>query len=120
MGMSITPAGTPNILNYSLFRNQPLPMQSSPAAADASLENNMDKSIMERSSARRKQSYPTKANVQIDLSINKDKESDKAKDREEDEYIPDFTGNSPWCNLVKGKVNITFWYFITRCDFKIG
>ncbi|RZC27658.1 GATA domain containing protein [Asbolus verrucosus] len=46
-------------------------------------------------SGRRKQSYPTKASIEDFRSPGRD---------ESEEYIPDFTGNSPWCNLqiVKG------------------
>ncbi|KAJ8926505.1 hypothetical protein NQ314_021107 [Rhamnusium bicolor] len=80
--MSITPA-PPHVLNYTLFQDQQRSMQASALN-------------MEKSSARRKQSFPTKASVQVEGSP-------MDQDKDEEDYIPDFTGNSPWCNLVKGK-----------------
>ncbi|XP_028129476.1 uncharacterized protein LOC114325577 isoform X1 [Diabrotica virgifera virgifera] len=76
LGMTITPA-QPHVLNYTLFDEQ-----------QKSLEHtNAEKS-------RRKQSYPSKASVSDSVPMDQD---------EEEEYGPDFTGNSPWCNMVKGK-----------------
>ncbi|CAG9830620.1 unnamed protein product [Diabrotica balteata] len=76
LGMTITPA-QPHVLNYTLFDEQ-----------QKSIENtNAEKS-------RRKQSYPSKASVSESVPMDQD---------EEEEYGPDFTGNSPWCNMVKGK-----------------
>ncbi|CAG9864031.1 unnamed protein product [Phyllotreta striolata] len=46
---------------------------------------------------RRKQSYPSKAAVAGDAPCPMEQDND------EDEYMPDFTGNNPWCNLVKSR-----------------
>ncbi|KAJ8916129.1 hypothetical protein NQ315_004496 [Exocentrus adspersus] len=82
LGMSITPT-PPHVLNYTLFQDQQrsLPTQGI---------------NLEKSSARRKQSFPTKASVQTEASP-------MEQERDEEDYIPDFTGNNPWCNLVKGE-----------------
>jgi hypothetical protein len=80
LGMSITPAPPFVHLDGRVNSpNEPLNMETNPKPA----------------SGRRKQSYPTKASIEDSRS--------PARDDGED-YIPDFTGNSPWCNLqiVKG------------------
>ncbi|XP_018566390.1 uncharacterized protein LOC108907268 isoform X2 [Anoplophora glabripennis] len=82
LGMSITPA-PPHVLNYTLFQDQQRAMQAQGVN-------------MEKSSARRKQSFPTKASVQVEATP-------MEQEKEEEDYIPDFTGNNPWCNIVKGK-----------------
>lgn len=103
--MSITPA-PPHVLNYTLFQDQQRSIQAQQTAN------------MEKSSARRKQSFPTKASVQAE-AIPMDQE------KEEEDYIPDFTGNNPWCNLVKGKVGLkkNIYVFIILinfvCDFRV-
>ncbi|XP_063903899.1 uncharacterized protein LOC135123301 isoform X2 [Zophobas morio] len=79
LGMSITPAPPFVHLDKRVHSpNEPLNMETHPKP----------------STGRRKQSYPTKASVE---------DSSPGRDDGED-YIPDFTGNSPWCNLqiVKG------------------
>ncbi|EFA09251.2 GATAd [Tribolium castaneum] len=79
LGMSITPA-PPFVLDGRVSSpSEPLNMETNPKP----------------STGRRKQSYPTKASIEDSRS--------PARDDGED-YIPDFTGNSPWCNLqiVKG------------------
>ncbi|CAH0564092.1 unnamed protein product [Brassicogethes aeneus] len=83
---SITPSSGPHILNYSLFQEKNHPDQPL----------NME---VNKTSARRKQSFPSKAAVETE---NQRMETD-AKD-DGDEYIPDFTGSNPWCNVqvVKG------------------
>lgn len=78
LGMSITPA--PPFVHLDSQSNEPINMEINSKS----------------SSGRRKQSYPTKASI----------ENSQSPAREDgEEYIPDFTGNSPWCNLqiVKGK-----------------
>ncbi|VEN64109.1 unnamed protein product [Callosobruchus maculatus] len=99
-GMSITPAPTPTVLNYSLYSSQ------SPNAEGEKMD---DRPAMEKTSARRKQSFPTKANVKTDEGVGGGGGGGGGAivggetQKEEEDYIPDFTGNSPWCNLVKGK-----------------
>ncbi|XP_019881580.1 uncharacterized protein LOC109609350 isoform X3 [Aethina tumida] len=87
LGMSITSItpSQPHILNYSMFQDnhkqddQPLNMEM-------------------KSSARRKQSFPTKAAVEIEQT----KMETDSKD-EPEEYLPDFTGGNAWCSLqMKG------------------
>nr|CAI5845912.1 unnamed protein product [Callosobruchus analis] len=99
-GMSITPAPPPTVLNYSLYSSQ---------FPNAEGEKTDDRPAMERTSARRKQSFPTKASVKTDEGIAGGGGGGGGglvggeSQKEEEDYIPDFTGNSPWCNLVKGK-----------------
>ncbi|CAH1101194.1 unnamed protein product [Psylliodes chrysocephalus] len=81
LGMTITPT-PPHVLNYSLFDETQKSVESLNA---------------EKNSGRRKQNFPSKATVQTEPSP---MEQDGG---EEDEYIPDFTGNNPWCNLVKSR-----------------
>ncbi|XP_044272300.1 uncharacterized protein LOC123016149 isoform X1 [Tribolium madens] len=79
LGMSITPAPPFVLDNRVNSPSEPLNMETN----------------SKPSTGRRKQSYPTKASIEDSRS--------PARDDGED-YIPDFTGNSPWCNLqiVKG------------------
>lgn len=91
LGMSITPA--------------PLP-HSSPKMHDedrvsmTNIDEQRDGTSSKSSSARRKQSFPTKA------TSDEPPEGDNYKFLEtEGGYIPDFTGNSPWCNLQLVKSN---------------
>lgn len=92
IGMSITPT-PPRVLNYTLFQDQ----QNSP------LTNSPNMS-MEKSSARRKQSFPTKANVSVEGSA-ASQEKTPEKPEGEEESVMDFTGNSPWCSYIKSKVS---------------
>ncbi|XP_060522369.1 uncharacterized protein LOC132699587 [Cylas formicarius] len=89
LGMSVTSTSeggaSPHVLNYSLFQSR-MPVSS--------LHGGLGISEKEKSSGRRKQSYPTKAN-------NGQEAGEKNKD---DDYgggggNPDFTGNNPWCNV---------------------
>ncbi|KAG5874745.1 hypothetical protein JTB14_027084 [Gonioctena quinquepunctata] len=82
LGMSITPT-PPHVLNYTLFQDR----QKSHEPFNA-----------EKSSDRRKQSFPTKASM---IETTMDQDNDEEDSRED--CTPDFTGNNPWCNLVKGK-----------------
>ncbi|XP_050308340.1 LOW QUALITY PROTEIN: uncharacterized protein LOC126744826 [Anthonomus grandis grandis] len=93
LGMTITPA-SPKVLNYSLFQGQPPPAH-----------NNVNP--LEKSSGRRKQSYPTKANnVEEAESIDDDRETCPHRTRQqhsEEESVdssPDFTGTQPWINIA--------------------
>lgn len=87
--MSITP--TPqHVLNYTLFQSQQRAAQmSSPTIS------------IEKSSGRRKQSFPTKANVSVEGSATT---QEKEKVEGEEESVMDFTGNNPWCSYMKSKV----------------
>lgn len=53
---------------------------------------------------RRKQSFPTKTPLAEDVTKHEGSMGEMEGDQE---YVPDFTGNSPWCNLqiVKAKVS---------------
>lgn len=58
---------------------------------------------------RRKQSFPTKTPPVEDTGKHDSAIPEVVGDLETDhEYVPDFTGNSPWCNLqiVKAKVGV--------------
>ncbi|CAH1154419.1 unnamed protein product [Phaedon cochleariae] len=67
------------------------------------LWSSLDAANAERSSARRKQSFPSKANVQAEAMPTPMEHQDNEEDDSRERTSPDFTGNSPWCNLVKGK-----------------
>lgn len=84
--MSITPT-PPHVLNYTLFQN---PQMSSPTMA------------LEKPTGRRKQSFPTKANVSVDDSSI---QNTQEKVETEEDSPMDFTGNSPWCSYIKSKVS---------------
>lgn len=84
LGMSITPA-TPKVLNYSLFDGQ-LP-SSEPSF---SIEKT-------KTSGRRKQSYPSKANNVEEME----------QGEEESDNAPDFTGSTPWINMAGNKLKIS-------------
>lgn len=92
LGMTITPASSsPKVLNYSLFQGKPPPAHNN--------HNILDR---EKSSARRKQSYPTKANnIEEDSRMDDvDKEQDRHLHPEEyNDNIPDFTGSNPWISV---------------------
>lgn len=86
--MSITPT-PPHVLNYTLFQDQQRSSQMpSPTIT------------IEKSSGRRKQSFPTKANVSVEGST-----ANQEKGEGEEETVMDFTGNSPWCSYIKSKVS---------------
>lgn len=97
--MSITPS-PPHVLNYTMFQDQQrLAQTHSPI-------------LIEKSSARRKQSYPTKASVELkDAKDGRVEGIGANQEKEEDDSGLDFSGNNPWCNLVKGKVYFHFIYF---------
>lgn len=83
LGMSITPAP---------------PTRPPPTYAESVAE-------VSKTPGRRKQSFPTKAPPADDVV--KHEGASPVREMEGDqEYVPDFTGNSPWCNLqiVKTKV----------------
>lgn len=89
LGMSITPT-PPHVLNYTLFQDQ----QKPPTATSPNLS-------IEKSSGRRKQSFPTKANVSVEGSTTTQEKPEQV----EEESPMDFTGNSPWCSYLKSKVS---------------
>ncbi|CAH1968918.1 unnamed protein product [Acanthoscelides obtectus] len=99
-GMSITPTPTTTVLNYSMYPGQP---------PNTEIDKPDDRPAIEKTSARRKQSYPTKASIKTEEGIvgggigGPVTGLGETPKEEADDYIPDFTGNSPWCNLVKGK-----------------
>lgn len=88
LGMSITPT-PPHVLNYTLFQDQ----QKPPAAISPNLST-------EKLSGRRKQSFPTKANVSVEHNTTQEK-----TEQVEEESPMDFTGNNPWCSYLKSKVS---------------
>ncbi|KAK4874934.1 hypothetical protein RN001_014294 [Aquatica leii] len=82
LGMSITPAPSNISTSYSEHRSHfPRDMTMSEVAISKS--------------GRRKQSFPTKAS--LDETTTRD--VSPCRDTEEMDYLPDFTGNNPWCNL---------------------
>lgn len=62
----------------------------------SSMDGNMIKS-----SCRRKQSFPTKTTKEEAM----DRSDSPCQDVETDDYLPDFTGNNPWCNIQMCKNN---------------
>lgn len=110
LGMSITPAPpnmpTPYTDHRANFAKE-MAMVSLPLISTHFLIDNNDMFKAEigltKTSGRRKQNYPSKAKVEEastrDMSPCGDGEVDM-------DYLPDFTGNNPWCNLqiVKTKV----------------
>ncbi|CAG9773728.1 unnamed protein product [Ceutorhynchus assimilis] len=90
LGMTITPSN-PNGFNYCLYPGK------SPPSGQSGVEK-------EKSSGRRKQSYPTKANNVEEAESNDDGEKDKMRSNLPEEYsdnMPDFTGGQPWINLTE-------------------
>ncbi|XP_074040849.1 uncharacterized protein isoform X1 [Leptinotarsa decemlineata] len=83
LGMSITPT-PPHVLNYTLFRDR---------------QKTHELLNTEKCSDRRKQSFPSKANLVESTPMDQDNDEEDSRE----DCIPDFTGNNPWCNLVKGK-----------------
>lgn len=67
---------------------------------------------------RRKQSFPTKTPPVEDVKLH-DGTSPVGEMEGDQEYVPDFTGNSPWCNLqiVKAKVSLEI-RFVFKEQFK--
>ncbi|XP_076264838.1 uncharacterized protein LOC143198940 isoform X2 [Rhynchophorus ferrugineus] len=96
LGMSITPAN-PKVLNYSFFQSN--------LSSD---QNNVSINEKEKTSARRKQSYPTKANniEEIEQCEEDDKNTVKNLPPEECTDVPDFTGSNPWINFAGNKVKM--------------
>ncbi|KAL1494144.1 hypothetical protein ABEB36_009789 [Hypothenemus hampei] len=95
LGMTITPA-SPKVLNYSLFQESNAATPS--GVVPVTNQNQIEK---EKSSGRRKQSYPTKANIEEVDSID-DHESEQSRNIYPEDYsdgIPDFTGNAPWITI---------------------
>lgn len=86
LGMSITPAPA----NHPIGR---------PAADQVIGLSDVSRSSMDagltKSSCRRKQSFPTKAAKEEQM----DRSDSPCQDVEGEDYLPDFTGNSPWCNI---------------------
>lgn len=97
LGMSITPAPAVN--------SSPKPPYEEDRVSLTSIEEQRDAggNYLKTSSARRKQSFPTKATKEP-KEDNNDGDAYRYLDCESG-YLPDFTGNSPWCNLqlVKSK-----------------
>lgn len=89
--MSVTP--TPHVLNYTLFQDPAKPLLASSPLT------------IEKSSGRRKQSFPSKANVSVEGST----ASQEKPEHGEEETAMDFTGNSPWCSYLKSKVRKHFY-----------
>lgn len=91
LGMSITPAPS----------GKPPP----PGYAEARREVECPNA---KTAGRRKQSFPTKATVED--TGGRDVASPTNDMETEADYLPDFTGNNPWCNLqiVKTKVTSRF------------
>lgn len=83
LGMSITPAPA----NHPMSRPEMLGLND---AGRCGVDANLTKS-----SCRRKQSFPTKAAKEEPV----DRSDSPCQDVEGEDYLPDFTGNSPWCNI---------------------
>ncbi|KAF5271226.1 hypothetical protein FQA39_LY08233 [Lamprigera yunnana] len=82
LGMSITPAPSNVSSSFTEHRsNYARDMQMSDVAISKS--------------GRRKQSFPTKAALEDTTT----RDVSPCRDADEMEYLPDFTGNNPWCNL---------------------
>lgn len=119
LGMSITPAPphysifpsnvvttTPSSLHHHHNQaNHDNNVTMKKTKPQQQLQQNQQQQQETKSSARRKQSYPTKATTVVDMKHH-DVMMNEPKDDTETDYMPDFTGGSPWCNLgiVKGKV----------------
>ncbi|GJQ82222.1 GATAd [Trypoxylus dichotomus] len=85
LGMSITPAPA----NHPVGR----PGDQTMSLTDVS-RSGMDANLT-KSSCRRKQSFPTKAAKEEPI----DRSDSPCQEVEGEDYLPDFTGNSPWCNI---------------------
>ncbi|XP_019764087.1 uncharacterized protein LOC109540239 isoform X2 [Dendroctonus ponderosae] len=96
LGMTITPSN-PKVLNYSLFEGHSPPMQGNASLTDK-----------EKTSARRKQSYPTKANVSEEMDSVDDSDRPRQMYAEEDnsDHVPDFTGSAPWITISGKQFNV--------------
>ncbi|XP_066140170.1 uncharacterized protein [Euwallacea fornicatus] len=91
LGMTITPS-SPKVLNYALYQGKPPP--NSP--------NNSAFTEKERSSGRRKQSYPTKANNIEEMDSSEDHGAEQGRNLQTEEgsdSLPDFTGSAPWITI---------------------
>ncbi|XP_022900329.1 transcription factor GATA-5 isoform X2 [Onthophagus taurus] len=98
LGMSITPA--PLSITPSSPK-KPLHNKNSSNDMETSLEGSI---INYKSTAggRRKQSFPTKTTTKEEPV---DRDDSPCMEVESEEYMPDFTGNSPWCNIQMCKNN---------------